>query len=362
MTNLDIAHQRLHNQHISGTPFEKPEEVVRWLGAVQAQDYLAAQWALGLRLHGFIDADIDQAFAAGTILRTHVMRPTWHFVLPEDIRWMLELTAPRVKKLMAYYDRSLEVDNKLIAHSNTVLAKALEGGKQLTRSQLVPILSQAGIDTTNLQRFGNMMMHAELDAVICSGARRGKQFTYALLDERAPQAKMLNRDEALAELAKRYFTSHGPATVKDFVWWSGLTVADANAGLELVGSQLLHEKVDNQTYWFADSASPARSKDAYLLPCYDEYTVAYADRSALFDKQHKSKLDSRANVLFNYAIVVDSQVVGTWKRRFSKGLVAIALNPFIPLNAEQSEAVHAAAQHYGEFLGLSVVQSKEPNP
>src|SRR6266568_4837740 len=246
MTHLNIAHQRLHNQFIAQQAFEKADDVVRWLGAVQAQDYAAAKWALGLRMQNSTDDLIEQAFTDGTILRTHVMRPTWHFVLPADIRWMLALTAPRVLATIAYYDRTLELDDAVFSQSNAVLAKALQGGKQLTRAELFSELQQAGIATDNLQRIGHILMHAELDGIICSGARRGKQFSYALLDERAPQARTLDCEEALAEFARRYFTSRGPATLQDFVWWSGLTVADARAGLEMVKPQLVHAVVDGQ--------------------------------------------------------------------------------------------------------------------
>src|SRR5579859_6568453 len=208
MTTLDIAHQRLLNQHIAGAPFEKPVDAVQWLVAVQAQDYAAAKWAVGLRLQCATDDDIEQAFASGAILRTHLMRPTWHFVTPADIRWMLMLTAPRVLATIAYYDRTLELDGATLLRSNHALVKALEGGKQLTRTELAPALQQAGIACNNLQRLGHIIMHAELDGIICSGARRGKQFTYALLDERVPQSRTLDREEALAEFARRYFTGH----------------------------------------------------------------------------------------------------------------------------------------------------------
>jgi len=356
MTNLDIAQQRLHNQLITRQTLRKPEDVVRWLGAVQAQDYGAAKWALGLRMQNSTDDIIEQAFADGTILRTHVMRPTWHFVAPADIRWMLALTAPRVQAAIAYYDRTLGLDDAALTKSNVVLAKALQGGKQLTRAELVPLLQQAGIATGNLQRIGHIIMHAELDGIICSGARRGKQFTYALLDERAPQARTLDHDEALAEFARRYFTSHGPATLQDFVWWSGLSTADARTGLEMVKPQLMQEAVDGQAYWFSMSTYPTKdiSQSAFLLPNFDEYIVGYTDRSAIFDASHIQKLDARGNVLFNHTIVLDGRVVGTWKRTLKKDAVILTPTLFTPLNKAESRAFAASAHRYGEFLGLSV--------
>src|SRR6266581_6267053 len=348
MTHEDIAHQRLHNQFITQQTFEKAGDVLRWLGAVQAQDYAAAKWALGLRMQNSTDEIIEQAFTDGTILRTHVMRPTWHFVLPADIRWMLALTAPRVLATIAYYDRTLGLDDTVFTHTNTVLAKALQGGKQLTRDELASVLQQAGIATDNLQRTGHVLMHAELDGIICSGARRGKQFTYALLDERAPQARMLDRDEALAELTMRYFTSHGPATMQDFVWWSGLTVIDAKAGLEMVKPQLVHEVVDGQTYWFSPSTPLVQdlSQAAYLLPNYDEYTVGYTDRSAIFDVLPTNKLDPRGGLLAN-AMVLDGQVIGTWRRTFKKNTVVIEVNTFVPLSITETRAFAASANRYG---------------
>lgn len=358
MTNLDIAHQRLLNQHIAGLPFEKPADVVQWMGAVQAQDYASAKWALGLRLQGATDVAIDQALAGGSILRTHVMRPTWHFVTPADIRWLLALTAPRIKALSAYYCHRLGLDDATFTRSNALLIKALQGGKQLTRLELVPILQQAGITTENLG-FVYCIMRAELDGLVCSGARRGKQFTYALLDERVPQVKTLARDEALAEFARRYFTSHGPATLQDFVWWSGLSVADARAALDMVISQLIHEVIDGQTYWFAPSAPPVLpakdlSQTAYLLPYFDEYTVGYTDRSAVFDASHMDKLDSRDNNLLSNTIVLGGQVIGTWKRTLKKDAVVITPNLFTPLNKAETRAFAAAANRYSAFLGLSV--------
>lgn len=358
MASIDIAHKRLHNQRLAGTRFEKPEEVVRWFGAVQAQDYPAAKWALGLRLQGAVDADVEQAFVGGRILRTHVMRPTWHFVLPADIRWLLALTGPRVNAFLVSNYGRFELDDALFARSHDLLAKALEGGKQLTRPELGAVLQQAGIDTRDPLRLSHIMMRAELDGVVCSGANRGKQLTYALLDERAPQARTLERDEALSELTLRYFTSHGPALVKDFVWWSGLRTGDVKAGIEMVKSRLMHETVDGQTYWFAETAPFAGnpSPTAYLLPNFDEYGVAYRDRSALVHPASE-KQDPRDSLYLANLIVIDGKAVGSWKRTFSKGAVVITTQTFTRLTEAQTDAITAAANQYGAFLGMPVILS-----
>ncbi len=333
--------------------------MVQWLGAVQAQDYPGALWAVGLRMQHATEADIEDACADGTILRTHVMRPTWHFVTPADIRWMLALTAPRVNAVSAYAYRTLELDDALFARSNAVLAKALQGGKQLTRVELAITLQQGGIATDDLRRLTYLMMRAELDGIVCSGARRGKQFTYALLDERVPDAKTLERDEALAALTRRYFTGHGPATLHDYVWWSGLTTTDARRGLEMVKAQLTHEVVEGETYWFTASTPPANglSQTAYLLPNFDEYTVGYRDRSAVFAASHTEKLDARGSILSHHAIVMDGRVVGTWKRAFKNSVVNIAPSPFTSLNGAETRALAAAAERYGTFVNLPVVVS-----
>ncbi|HEX8597247.1 MAG TPA: winged helix DNA-binding domain-containing protein [Chloroflexia bacterium] len=358
MVTLDVAHARLRSQRLAGTRLLKPEEVVGWMGAVQSQDYPAAKWALGLRLRGATDDDVEQAFAEGTILRTHVMRPTWHFVLPADIRWLLALTGPRVNAVDASNYRTLQLDDVLFARSHNVLARALEGGQQLTRPELGVVLQQAGIDTQDMRRLTHIMMRAELDGVVCSGAKRGKQFTYALLEERAPRVRTLERDEALAEITLRYFKSHGPAQVKDLVWWSGLTTGDVKAGIEMVKSDLAQETVDGQTYWFGESSrfEGDLSPTAHLLPNFDEYGVAYRDRSALVEPSSE-KQDPKDSFYLGNLIVIDGKAVGSWKRTFSKDAVAITIQVVTRLNAAQKEAIKAAANQYGAFLGMPVILS-----
>ena len=355
MTRLDLARHRLHSQHLIEPALHKPSEVVAWLGAVQAQDYVAAKWAVAQRTSGLTDAALEQAFTGGAILRTHLLRPTWHFVTPADIRWMLALTAPRVNAANAYQYRHLALDDAIFKHSNAALAEALRGGGQLTRAQLGAALERAGIALDNL-RLTHLMMRAELDGVVCSGARQGKQFTYALLDERVPPTAILERDEALMELTRRYFSSRGPATVQDFVWWSGLTTADANAGLSMIKSQLAHEALDGRTYWYATSMPVAKSsaRTARLLPNYDEYIVGYQDRSAAVDADRTPQVDARDNVLFNHTIMIDGRVVGTWKRTLKKNTVLIEVSPFTSLTKAETRAVAAAARQYGAFLDLPV--------
>jgi hypothetical protein len=359
MNNLDIVQQRLSNQHLAGNLLKKPEDVVAWLGAVQAQDYAGAKWAVGQRVHGADDATIDQAFNAGTILRTHVMRPTWHFVTPADIRWLLELTAPRVNVVNGTMYRKLELDDTLFVRSNKTIAEALAGGQFLTRTELGAALSRAGIAAKGI-RLGYIIHRAELDAVVCSGPRRGKQFTYALLDERAPQAKSLPYEEALAELTRRYFTGHGPAMVQDFAWWSGLTKTQAQTGLEMVKSDLIRETVGDQSYWQAPELPlvTEASPTARLLPNYDEYLLSYRGSSPVLDPAHAHMIET-SNPIFGHFLVIDGRILGTWRRDFKKDTVTITLKRFVPLSEAEETAVRVEAERFAKFMGLTQVLMKQ---
>ncbi len=318
---------------------------------MQAQDYHGAKWALALRMKNATDESIEGTFNKGTILRTHVMRPTWHFVAPSDIRWMAELTAPRVNASNAYMYRRLKLDSSIFLRSNNIIARALEGRRYLTRTEIAEALTDAGIRVKGLHLI-YLIMRAEMDALICSGPRRGKQFTYALLDERAPQSKNLDRKQALGELVKRYFTGHGPATLRDFVWWSGLTMVDAKAGLEC-NPNLTREEIDGRTYWFLGSMNhdTVVSDKAFLLPTFDEFFVGYAS----FDKSRMGAMQNRKLVLFNSPIITGGKVVGSWRREIKKGATVIEASLFDEIVDE--DLVISAAHRYGEFMRLPVACS-----
>jgi hypothetical protein len=356
MSSFPIPHQRLLNQHLAASWFQQPAELIEWLAAVQAQDFAGAKWALGLRLRDAIDDDIEQAFTDGAILRTHLLRPTWHFVTPSDIHWLLALTAPRVHATNASYYRKLELDQDLFQRSQRALVQALQGGRHLTRDELRGVLEAVGINTAGPLRIAYIMMHAELDGVVCSGPRRDKQFTYALLDERAPQTKMLAPEVAMVELARRYFQSRGPATLHDFAKWSGLTMTEARVGLEGVKAQLHAEVVDGQTYWFTPSSTVVdhQAPTAYLLSIYDEYISGYKDWSLIVSAEHATKLIVLDNAL-TAIIVVNGRIVGTWKRTLKKRTVVITTDIFTALTEAEHQAVATAAHHYGAFLGRSVI-------
>jgi hypothetical protein len=330
---------------------------VRWLGAVQSQDYAGAKWALGQRTRAATGAELDRLFDAGTILRTHVMRPTWHFVLPEDIRWLLDLTGPRLRRGLAGRHRQLEITEAVIARANAAFSASLAGGRHLTRSQLGEVLNAAGIAPDG-QRLPHLLIAAELDGLIVSGPRHGNQFTYALLEERAPKARVLDRTEALAELTRRYFRSHGPAQVQDFLWWSGLTLADARAGIALAGTALHHQLVQGNDYWSDAEAAPTVRKPAmvaHLLPNYDEYTVGYRDRAAVFhaDRPFEPSLFSFGSVLSNI-VTVNGRVRGSWRRTVARSGVRVDIRLLDRLAPAEGAAVEDACQRLGCFLECRV--------
>jgi Winged helix DNA-binding domain len=348
----ELIDLRLRNQSLTRSAFRDPADVVTWLGAVQSQDYSGAQWGVGLRTPGLTNEGFDRAFDEGRILRTHILRPTWHFVPPADIRWMLSISAPRVLAVSASYLRKLELDSRIVARSRKVFERALRGGRALTRAELAAALSRAGIVAAG-QRLAAFVMHAELDQVLCSGPRRGKQFTYMLLEERAPKAIVLDRDAALAELTRRYFRSHGPATLRDFVWWSGLTVREASAGLHAIKSSLAQEQIGDLTYWMVPSraSAPSARGSLHLLPNYDEYLIAYKDRANM------TRLPTTADAprgidIYAHFLVIEGKFAGTWRRDQKASGVRIAVTPFERLSRGHARSLAAGIARHGAFLNV----------
>jgi hypothetical protein len=355
MKSREIARRRMYSQHLWGPRFETPEDVVKWLGALQSQEFPVAKWSVAQRTSAVDNAATDQAFADGAILRTHVLRPTWHFVLPEDIRWLLDLTAPRVNARNAPTYRNLELDGGVFAKSDALLAKVLEGGRHLTRRELGAMLDRAGITATG-PRLAHIFMHAELAALVCSGAPKGKQHTYALLDERAPQAKSLGRDEALAELTERFFTARGPATVRDYVRWSSLATAEAKSGLEMVSSLLEHEVVDGRTYWCEASAQDAKPRSPVidLVQGYDECVMSHSESKDVLYGSMTADTVPRGRAAFMHAVLLDGQLIGHWRSVRQRNSVVVEAALYREFNRFEARAMAAAVQRYERFLGLPV--------
>ena len=354
MNLTDIADTRLVSQHIAGARLGTVKDLVGWMGAMQAQEYAMAKWSVGVRLPGSTVEIIDGAIASGDIIRTHLLRPTWHFVAADDVYWMIALTGPQIKAGLALRHRELELDETVFSKSNSVIEKALGAGKHLLREELVAELRRANIATDNA-RASHLFMRAELDGIACSGATRGGKPTYALLAARVPKARFLAREEALASLAKRYFTSRCPATVQDFAWWSGLTAGDARHALQMVQSDFGLERFDAQDYWLCTTSAVAEAGTnlAYLLPTFDELILSYKDRRAPLPFSAYNKAVSN-NGVWRPVIVVNGRVIGIWKRTIAKGTVLIETGLFARPDAATWRLIEEAAVQYGHFLGKEI--------
>ncbi len=353
MTAPEIATYRLASQQLTGTELVSAVEMLEWFGAIQGQEYAQTKWSIGLRLHHLGDDDIERELTAGSILRTHLLRPTWHFVSAADIRWLLILTAPRVHMANAYMYRQMELDSAIFNRCNDILIRSLQGCRQLTRDELNEAFAGQGIIARG-HRLSYIMMNAELEGILCSGARRGNQFTYALLEERAGPAPPIGREEALGRLTERYFASRGPANVRDFATWSGLTLTDCRTGIGIAGSRLHKAIVNDAEYWFQADMKPAGllSDTIHLLPVYDELIMGYKDRSAFFYR--KNDLHPGVPLRHDAMIVSGGQVIGTWRRTIRPRHIDLQYEFFQPLNDRQQAAFAKAVHRLEDFSGLKV--------
>jgi hypothetical protein len=351
---MNILSLRLYNQHISEPRFNSPQEIVQWMGAIQAQDYLGSLWAIGLRLKNNREADIEASVKDKKIVRSWPMRGTLHFVAAEDLRWMLQLLTPRVIKRTAGFYRQLGLDSKVFTKSKKIVSAALAGGRQLTRPEIYAILDRAKISSGD-QRGLHILVYLAQEGLICFGPRNGKQQAFVLLDEWLAPAKIPDREAALAKLATTYFRSHGPATINDFAWWCGLTLSEVKAAIQLAGSMLIEEKVNGQSYWILSQAKYVESpKSIFLLPSFDEYLVAYKDRTAAFDLKFMSEIKASGNGIFSSPLIINGRVAGIWKRSVVKGDLIIETNAFAPLSKSTISTVATAARKIGRFLEMPV--------
>ena len=350
MNLTDIAYSRQINQQIEWPRFKAVKELVGWMGAMQAQDYGMAKWAIGVRLPNATEQVIETAINKGEIIRTHILRPTWHFVSADDIYWMLALRAAPIKESLRTRFKQLELTESIFTKSNTIMENQLRGGKHLTREELLPEITKAGIPIDE-NRASHLLVRAELDGLVCSGAIKGRKQTYALLEERVPKKALPTRKEALAKLAKKYFSSHGPATLPDFVWWSGLSVSDARIALGMVTSDLNSETIDAQTYWYPQTQPlPLTGKEeVHFLPAFDEFIISYADRHAALPMENFS-MSVSSNGIFRPVIVVNGQVAGIWKRTIKKDKVLVETTFFQSPDNTTIPLIEKAARQYGQFL------------
>ena len=346
-----ITRARLLNQRIARPREKTVADLVRWMGAVQAQDYRGSLWAVGLRLSGATEADVERAVARRTIVRTWPMRGTLHYVAAGDVRWILSLLTPRVIARSAGRHRDLGLDDAAFTRSRRALERALRGRRALSRSETYAAIERAGVSTEG-QRGIHILGYLAQQGVLCYGPRQGRQPTFVLLDEWVPPSRPLPRDVALARLATRYFTSHGPATLHDFAWWSGLLLPDARAGIDAAGAKLVKETIAGRSWW-RGAARATRSRlgaVAALLPPWDEYIVAYKDRAAALG--HLPQEEPRVRyAVGNALLAVDGRVCGAWRRTLTPFAVRVTLDFWTRVTPDQRRAAREATARYARFLG-----------
>ncbi|SIN66188.1 winged helix DNA-binding domain-containing protein [Chitinophaga niabensis] len=334
---MDITHYRLLNQQVTHSAFSEPGKLIAWMGCMQAEDYSSAKWAIGNRLRHLTSADIEKAFQGAAFFRSQVLRPAWHFVAPDDLGWLLELSAQRIKAGYKQLHNRLDITNADLKRSKTIMAKALEGNKRKTRAELLALCLKTNKHLDEI-RMNFLILDAELDGLIVNGGRQGNEFVYALLGELVPSPVILEKEAAIAELARRYFSSRGPATLPDFVWWSGLTPEEAKVGFEMNKDALQHVVINGQAYWFAETqpALPA-PHTVSLLPSFDEYMAGYLDNGS-----------------FKPSVILNGKVAGTWKYRELKRTIQIETQLYTPLGKEAAHAVLSAEKAYARFLGKAI--------
>jgi len=349
MTLNSISALRSFNQQLSNQEAKTAKDVACWMGAIQAQDFNMVKWAFGIRLPNSTEKSINEEIDSGRIIRTHLLRPTWHFVSSDDIYWIQKLSAAHIKSALSYRDSQLGLTSRIFSKTNSAIEKILKNNIHLTREELFAGLVKSGLKLNNEQA-SHIFVRAETEGIICSGRQKKGKPTFALLNEWVPEnKKRYNRDESLKELGYRYFMSRGPATVQDFAWWSGLSLSEARMGLEYNKSELVSEVIENQTFWFSDppvNLDPNKGQ-VFLLPAYDEFLLSYRDRSAsISDYDHKLAVSN--NGIFYPVILAENQITGTWKRKSKREKIIISTNQFTTkLSAESMEN---AVIRYSRFL------------
>lgn len=308
----ELIELRLANQGLTSAEFNTCADVVSHFGAMQSQDYPMAKWAVGMRMQNPSDAAIEESINAGEIIRTHILRPTWHFVHANDIRWMMELSAPNVKKATQYVDKQVGLTDSVFKKAWKVIETELNRDHNLTKEDLTERLAKKKINAESLL-ITQILIRAELEMRICNGERKGNKFTYALFDRRVPSSETISRKDALVKLASVYFKSRGPATAKDFAWWSGLSMTDAAFGISGLGSDLKSTSVDGLNYLYFENTQRQKKKVTALLPPYDEYMVGYTEgRDIAFPVDiDKSFI---GNGIFKPLVLFNNAIAGTWKK------------------------------------------------
>jgi hypothetical protein len=358
MNASDIPSLRLASQQLGHGRMTTPEGMVSWLGAVQAQDYEGGLWSIGLRLPGSTRREVEKALDDRKIVRTWAMRGTLHMVPADDVGWILSLVAPRMVRLHARREKELGLTTEDLRKGRELVTAALEGGRSLTRPEIYRVFAEEGLSPEG-QRGFHILFRLGIEAVICFGARRGKEHTFVLLDEWVGHGADPEREEALAELTRRYFTSHGPATLQDFSWWSSLPSADARAAIELLAREITTHEIGGKTFFSAAGQDLYTGHDAHLLPPYDEFFIAYRDRSAFIDPADLARTGTR---LSSFPFIIGGRAAGTWKKVPRKGAMVIRTRSFARLDRADVDALDAAVERYAAYLGMPGAHHHEEDP
>lgn len=351
--NMNIATIRLLSQQLQKPAFSEPKDLVAWMGAIQAQEPTMAKWAVGVRLKAGTLQKVERALEKGEILRTHVMRPTWHMVAAEDIRWMLKLSSRRILQAVDSYSkgRGLEMTESFYAQSNRLLEKILMGNKSLTRQEIAAEFNRVGVCADD-HRINYFLTRAELEGIVCSGVEKAGKFTYALLEERAPLVAELTKDESLARLAKNYFRSHSPASLQDFIWWSGLSTTEARQAIYLIEPELITETAEGQDFYIHESCNlkGRMAESVHLLPSYDEYLISYKKRTDVLPLEHHPKAFNNFGTFYP-VILYKGKVIGNWKKAIVKNQPQINISFFEADLCPDEVLLQKAKEQYFHFLG-----------
>ena len=346
---MNIPHIRLLNQQIQEPMFSTPEAVVNWMGAIQAQDLTAATWAIGLRMEVPDKAAIESAIESGSIVRIHVNRPTWHFVTQADLIWMMEMSRKSVESSYVGYIKNSGIGLKepLYDKALDIIKSALSGGKHLTKNELTPYFEDSDIPHTKFH-LDAYLWRAESRLVVSGGLMRNGQNTYMLIDERLPRKSGVSKDKALAMYATKYFRSHAPATLLDFMWWSGLSVKNARAAIQSIKRDLEEVVVNNQTYYIHSYSRTAGSCDdsVTLLPAYDEYLISYRDRRDVLPEKYNNNAYSKRGIFYRI-IQQGGKIVGNWDDK--KSSVDISYFPDLQDFSPNEEETKNAIQKYLDY-------------
>lgn len=348
MNSSDILKIRLYNQLLAGHSLNDPQEIVAYMGAMQAQAFDMARWGIGVRLPGSTNKDIEEAINQTKIVRTHILRPTWHFVSAEDIHWMIDLSGPRLKPVYKSYGKMSGIDHSVYMQIWPLVENLLMGDNHLTQKEIeTHLLERKTVMHEYAVQYA--LRHAELDGLVCNGRINGYKQTFCLLQERVPKKQSLAREEMLERLARKFFTSHNPATIDDFIWWSGLLASDAKKALSLIQEDFIQEEINGRTFWMKNDIKIPGDEEvsALLLPQFDEMVVSYKNRSEMISDEHYGKVMTK-NGLFSPTVMLDGRIIGSWKKVKND----VELSFFEKTNKKTQDRFKPIIRRYKEFLSL----------